>query len=256
MPEHSSEPERPAPAHVVDALVDAYNAHDASAFAALFSPDAITYEHPGVVAQVGQHGIERFYRERYTALPGLRTEVLHRIDLGEYIVDHERVQRSPDEPPFDTVAINHVVAGEIRRLDIVRSRADLPAAANPDVVDAVRRPLEQYIKGHATRDPNVMRAAFRPTAHIEGMIDGSFVSWDVDHYCVIMTGAPADDEALRVRTIDTVDIVGSVATARMTLHHGPVTFTDMFVLIEEGGHWLIANKVYHRHVPEPATIKR
>jgi hypothetical protein len=233
--------------NIVDALVDAYNAHDAAGFAALFSTDAVTFEHPGRIAQVGRAGIERFYAERYAALPGLRTEVVHRIELGEYIVDHERVQRAPDQEPFDTVAINHVVDGEIRRLDIVRATAAAPSVG-ADVLDAVRVPLEQYIRGHATRDPAVMRAAFRPTAHIEGLRDGEFLSWDVDEYCRIMTGSPADDEASRVRVIDAIDVVGTIATARMTLHHGPVTFTDMFVLLLEHGTWLIANKVYHRHV--------
>jgi hypothetical protein len=34
----------------------------------------------------------------------------------------------------------------------------------------------------------------------------------------------------------------------VTLHHGAVTFTDMFVLLEvEPGTWRIAHKVYHRH---------
>lgn len=35
--------------------------------------------------------------------------------------------------------------------------------------------------------------------------------------------------------------------ARLTLHHGEATFTDVFVLLEETGEWRIANKVYHRH---------
>jgi len=108
-------------------------------------------------------------------------------------------------------------------------------------------PLRAYAVGHATGDPTHFRTAFLPTAHVEGIREGAFVSWDLDDYCARFTGEPAPDEEHRGRTIDQVTVTGSVATAVMTLHHGPETFTDMFVLLEiEPGVWRIANKAYHR----------
>jgi Putative lumazine-binding len=44
-----------------------------------------------------------------------------------------------------------------------------------------------------------------------------------------------------------VDVHGTVATASMTLSHGPDTFTDVFLLVLAEGRWQIANKAYHRH---------
>jgi hypothetical protein len=70
---------------------------------------------------------------------------------------------------------------------------------------------------------------------------------DLDDFCTLFTGSPADDEAGRSRTIDEVHVHGTVATATMTLDHGEVTFTDMFVLLCVDGEWRIANKVFHRH---------
>lgn len=111
----------------------------------------------------------------------------------------------------------------------------------------VLAPLHAYAAGHATGDPTHFRGAFLPTAHVEGIREGDFVSWDLDEYCALFTGEPAPDEEARVRTIDQVTVTGSVAAAVMTLHHGPDTFTDMFVLLElEPGVWRIANKAYHR----------
>jgi hypothetical protein len=108
-------------------------------------------------------------------------------------------------------------------------------------------PLHAYAVGHATGDPTHFRQAFLPTAHIEGIREGAFVSWDLDEYCAKFTGEPAPDEGTRLRTIDQVTLTGSVATAVMTLRHGRDTFTDMFVLLElEPGVWRIANKAYHR----------
>ena len=73
------------------------------------------------------------------------------------------------------------------------------------------------------------------------------MSWTLDDYCALFTGRPADDEASRTRVVDQVHVLGTVATAVMTLRHGEDTFTDMFVLVRIDGAWRIANKAYHRH---------
>ena len=80
-----------------------------------------------------------------------------------------------------------------------------------------------------------MRKAFLPTAHIEGMRDGKFVSWTIEEYASRFTGKPAADEAARKRTIDSVDVSGTAATARATLVHGATTFVDYFVLLKFDG---------------------
>lgn len=108
----------------------------------------------------------------------------------------------------------------------------------------MRAAVNQYFRGHATGDPAEMRKAFLPTAHIEGIRDGKFVSWTVDEYCALFRGQPAANEASRTRTIDSVDVSGSAAMVRATLVHGSTTFTDYFVMLKVDGEWRIANKVY------------
>lgn len=125
--------------------------------------------------------------------------------------------------------------------------ADIAVAATaPAVEDAVLEPLRAYIRGHATGDPTHFRDAFLPTAHIEGIRDGTFVSWPLDEYCALFHGRPAPDEPTRSRLIDAIDVHGTVATATMTLRHGPDTFTDIFLLVRVENSWRIANKAYHR----------
>jgi hypothetical protein len=109
---------------------------------------------------------------------------------------------------------------------------------------AVRAVVNQYFRGHATASADEMRKAFMPTAHIEGIRNGKFVSWTVDEYCANFKGQPAADEASRKRTIDSVDVSGTAAMVRATLVHGATTFTDYFVLLKDNGAWKIANKVY------------
>ena len=109
----------------------------------------------------------------------------------------------------------------------------------------VLKPIEQYFLGHARDDAAHMRLAFLPTAHIESMRDGVFTSWPLDVYCERFKGTPAADEADRRRTVDWIDIGGLSAAAKITLVHGPVTFTDYFVLLKTADGWKIANKAFH-----------
>lgn len=120
-----------------------------------------------------------------------------------------------------------------------------PVQAQDDDDAQIRQVIGVYFRGHATANADTMRAAFLPTAHIEGMRNGAFTSWTVDQYVALFRGTPAPDEASRVRTIDVVDRSGDAAMAKATLKHGATTFTDYFVLLKSDGRWLIANKVYH-----------
>ena len=125
------------------------------------------------------------------------------------------------------------------------------AAASPVMAQTseddrgIRAAITQYFRGHATRNADTMRVAFLPTAHIEGLRNGQFVSWTVDQYVANFRGDVPADEASRTRVIDVVDRVGSAAMAKATLKHGATTFTDYFVLLKVDGTWRIANKVYH-----------
>jgi hypothetical protein len=121
-----------------------------------------------------------------------------------------------------------------------------PAFAQSDADDTqIRHVVGVYFRGHATANADTMRSAFLPSAHIEGIRSGQFVSWTVDQYVAGFRGQPATDEAARTRVIDVVDRSGTAAMVRATLKHGATTFTDYFVLLKVDGKWLIANKVYH-----------
>jgi hypothetical protein len=122
--------------------------------------------------------------------------------------------------------------------------APSPGGAQSAEEPGVRGAVQQYFRAHATADSALMRTAFLPTAHIEGIREGAFVSWTVADYSSRFTGRPAADEASRKRTIDRVEVSGTAAIASATLVHGATTFTDYFVLLKVNGAWKIANKVY------------
>lgn len=111
---------------------------------------------------------------------------------------------------------------------------------------AARKPLEAYLRGHATGDAAYIRQAFLPTAHVEGIRDGKLLSWTADEYIAGFKGSPPADEGQRKRWIDSIDISGNAGMARVTLDYPAGTFTDYFVLLKVDGEWKIANKVWAR----------
>jgi hypothetical protein len=118
--------------------------------------------------------------------------------------------------------------------------------SNRTELETASLPLQQYIRGHETRQAAVMREAFLPTAHVEGVRPEGFTSWDLETYCSFFDGVPSADEDQRTRVIDSITVHGTVAMAQMTLVHGATTFVDMFVLLKQpDGQWKIANKAYH-----------
>jgi hypothetical protein len=143
--------------------------------------------------------------------------------------------------------MKNAASTKLKRLALVTlliPLGSLPTAAQTADAAGVRAAINQYFKGHATGSPDEMRRAFLPTAHIEGIREGKFVSWTVDEYTSRFQGQPAADEATRKRTINRIDVSGMAAMAGATLVHGPTTFTDYFVLLKVDGAWKIANKVY------------
>lgn len=105
---------------IIDLLVDAYNASDARAFAELFEENATVYEHPGLLTQQNREEIFQYYAVLFSKYPLNRTEVVHRIVIGNRIIDHERVRRSPEVAPFEVLTIYEMGAQLIKRVDFVR----------------------------------------------------------------------------------------------------------------------------------------
>ena len=111
------------------------------------------------------------------------------------------------------------------------------AAAQHSDKDAVMKPLENYLKGHATGDGEYMKKAF----HIEGnlifMRDGKYTTRSFTDYIAGFTGKPAVDEDKRKRRIGAVEVIGNAAIATIILDYPTVKFTDYMTLLKINGEW-------------------
>ncbi len=101
------------PESLIQAQLDAYNAHDLQAFTACYSDDIKVYRPPAAEPVLsGKAAFSDFYATQRFNRPALRAEVLNRMVLGSKVVDHERVSGLSDTP-FEASAVYEVRGGLI-----------------------------------------------------------------------------------------------------------------------------------------------
>ena len=110
---------------------------------------------------------------------------------------------------------------------------------------AVRQALEHYMRGHATGQGEHFRRIFHPDAKLFAVRDGKYWQLTSEEYIARASGKPADDEAQRKRRIETVDVTGNAAVAKIVLEYPSVKFTDYMSLLKIDGEWKIMNKTFY-----------
>ena len=110
---------------------------------------------------------------------------------------------------------------------------------------AVRQALEHYLRGHATGQAEHFRKIFHPDAKLFAVRDGKYWQLTSEEYIGRAAGKPADDEAQRKRQIQSVDITGNAAVAKIVLDYPTVKFTDYMSLLKIDGEWKIVNKTFY-----------
>ena len=111
---------------------------------------------------------------------------------------------------------------------------------------AIHTTLGHYIEGARTGSARQMRLAFLETARIQGSYTGKPADWTLDEFCALIekSGPATEVEA----SVVTVELAGTAAMARLEARNWRGTrYTDFFVLLQRGGEWRIASKVFFAH---------
>jgi len=133
------------------------------------------------------------------------------------------------------------------------------ASAQKAELDAVSVPLENYIKAHATGDPEYARKAFYTEGNMTFVRDGKFVTESFDSFIKrAFTGKPAADEDKRKggRRIGKIGIVGTAEMATIILDYPNSKFTDFMTLLKMNGEWKIVNKSFYAEPKMMPEIKK
>lgn len=119
------------------------------------------------------------------------------------------------------------------------------AIAQSTEIDAVRVPLENYLKGHATGEGEFFKKAFHTEGNMVWIRDGKFTTRSFAEYIAGASGKPPSDEAKRKRSIEGIDIAGNAASAKIILDYPSVRFVDFMTLLKIDGEWKIVSKVFY-----------
>jgi hypothetical protein len=109
------------PAEIAEAQLVAYNAQDLERFCSFYAEDLVVAELNGVVQLTGRAAFQEKYARMFRESPANRVELLGRITLGDVVIDHERVFRTPDAAPFEVAAIYTFKGQKIVRVDFVKA---------------------------------------------------------------------------------------------------------------------------------------
>jgi hypothetical protein len=94
----------------------AYEAHDLEAFLAMYSPTAQLQTADGAVLR-GRRSLREYYQPRFVA-GQCKTELIHRMTLGEWVVD-QSISHDGDRGATPTIAFYRVSEGLITEVRIL-----------------------------------------------------------------------------------------------------------------------------------------
>jgi hypothetical protein len=104
----------------VESQFAAYNAQELDAFCASYAENATLGGFNEAPHTVGRDAIRARHEKLFAEFPQNKAVLLHRLVVGNTVIDHERVFRSPDAEPFEVAAIYTLADGKIARVDFVK----------------------------------------------------------------------------------------------------------------------------------------
>ncbi|MGA0600719.1 nuclear transport factor 2 family protein [Caulobacter sp. KR2-114] len=108
------------PADIAQGQLDAYNAQDLDAHCAFYSDDVVVADFNGAVIRQGMAAYREAYAKMFAEFPQNHAALVNRVVIGNTVIDHERVARTPGGDTFDVAAIYTIAGGKIARVDFVR----------------------------------------------------------------------------------------------------------------------------------------
>jgi uncharacterized protein (TIGR02246 family) len=100
--------------------LDAYNAQDLEAYVGFFAADCVIAPINGQPTETSRDAITARYAKAFAQFPQNKAILKNRIAVGNTVVDHELVVRSPSGEQFEIIAIYTFKDGLIGRVDFAK----------------------------------------------------------------------------------------------------------------------------------------
>ncbi len=109
------------PASLAQKQFDTYNRQDLDGFVACYADNVVVADLNGAISTTGLTAFRERYAKMFRENPENRAELVSRMEVGNVVIDHERVFRSRNAAPFEALAIMTVAGDKIARVDFVRA---------------------------------------------------------------------------------------------------------------------------------------
>jgi hypothetical protein len=106
--------------HIAQKQLDAYNAQDLETYVSFFAEDCVVSGLNGTPTEISRDAVKMRYARAFAQFPQNKAELKNRIAVGNTIVDHELVIRSPSGEQFEIIAIYTFKDGLISRVDFAK----------------------------------------------------------------------------------------------------------------------------------------
>lgn len=129
------------------------------------------------------------------------------------------------------------------------------ATAQDKETESAKIPLDNYLKGQTTGNAEFIRKAFYTDARIMSFRDGKLANLGVEDFAARFNGKSANDEAERKRSIESIEVSGTAAIAKIVLDYPTIKFVDYMTLLKIDGEWKIVNKSFFAQPRNNTTEK-
>ena len=109
-----------APETLVQRGIDAYNAHDAEAFASVYAADMELHDLGGALYLSGREALRERYAQLFASAPNVHVEIVRRIVVGNNVIDEERITHTPSGRDAHVAVIYEIRDGAIARAWVSR----------------------------------------------------------------------------------------------------------------------------------------
>ncbi|WP_448664358.1 nuclear transport factor 2 family protein [Sphingomonas sp. CJ20] len=101
-------------------MIARYNAQDADAYVELMTDGACEATYRGAVLREGREGVRSGLKAMFAEFPHNRADILASYALGDTVVLHEKVARSPEAEPFEVMSIYTFSDDKVDRVEFIR----------------------------------------------------------------------------------------------------------------------------------------
>ena len=101
-------------------MIARYNAQDADGYVELMTDGACEATYRGAVLREGREGVRSGLKAMFAEFPQNRADILSSYALGETVVLHEKVSRSPEAEPFEVMSIYTFSDDKVDRVEFIR----------------------------------------------------------------------------------------------------------------------------------------